>query len=305
MDSTQIFWMQLLTSVVVFGIVAVWYVGPYLTKVSRNSALILLLFVHVPRYVGMTLLVAGMVDPNLPIGFRSSAAYGDLLEAALALVSIFALRGNWRIAVPLVWVTNTWGFVDLLNGVRGVLQLNVPSFNLATFWYVYTFYAPLVLVSHLMIFWVLIKSKSWNSVSARIPSRTSASVSRRNPPTMWDMASLGFSHISVAEPGRLAFLSGQIAATPGSGEVPKDLAGQAKLATASLAAALKELGASAQDIVMLRVYVVNATSEAFGQAVTPLRELFGDAMPSITTIGVQALYKPEIKVEIEMVVRLP
>jgi len=52
--------------------------------------------------------------------------------------------------------------------------------------------------------------------------------------------------------------------------VPKDLAGQAKLATASLAAALRELGASAQDIVMLRVYVVNATSEAFGQAVTPL-----------------------------------
>ena len=161
MDTPQIFWMQLLTSVVVLGIVAVWYVGPYLTKVSRNSALILLLFVHVPRYVGMTLLVAGMVDPNLPIGFRSSAAYGDLLEAALALVSIFALRGNWRIAVPLVWVTNSWGFVDLLNGVRGVLQLNVPSFNLATFWYVYTFYAPLVIVSHLLIFWVLITSRSW------------------------------------------------------------------------------------------------------------------------------------------------
>lgn len=57
--------------------------------------------------------------------------------------------------------------------------------------------------------------------------------------------------------------------------------------------------------VMLRVYVVNATSEAFGQALTPLRELLGDVMPSITTIGVQALYKPEIKVELEMVVRLP
>jgi enamine deaminase RidA (YjgF/YER057c/UK114 family) len=142
-------------------------------------------------------------------------------------------------------------------------------------------------------------------VTARIPSRPSASVSRRNSPAMWDMASLGWSHISVAEPGRLAFLSGQIAVTPGSEDVPKDLAGQAKLATANLAAALKELEASAKDIVMLRVYVVNATSEAFGQAVTPLRELVGDAMPSITTIGVQALYKPEIKVEIEMVVRLP
>nr|WP_282588073.1 RidA family protein [Lichenifustis flavocetrariae] len=119
------------------------------------------------------------------------------------------------------------------------------------------------------------------------------------------MASLGFSHISVTEPGRLAFLSGQIAMTPGSQEVPGDVAGQAKLATASLAAALKELEAAAQDIVMLRVYVVDATSETFGQAVAPLRELFGDAMPSITTIGVQALYRPDIKVEIEMVVRLP
>ena len=142
-------------------------------------------------------------------------------------------------------------------------------------------------------------------VTARIPSRASAPVSRRNPKTLWDMASLGWSHISVAEPGRLAFLSGQIAATPGGGDVPEDLASKARVAAANLAAALKDLEATARDIVMLRVYVVDATTEAFGQALAPLRELVGDAMPSITTIGVQALYKPEFKVEIEMVVRLP
>ena len=157
MDNVTIFWMQLFTSVFVFGLVAWWYVWPALIKLSRNTALILLLFVHVPRYVGMTLLVAGMVDSKLPGEFLASAAYGDLLEAALALASIFTLRSNWRVAVPLVWVTNTWGFLDLLIGIRGVLQLNVPSFNLATFWYVYTFYAPLVLVSHLMIFRILLK----------------------------------------------------------------------------------------------------------------------------------------------------
>jgi hypothetical protein len=159
MNSVTIFWLQLITSVFVFGIVAVWYVWPSLTKVSRNAALTLLLFVHVPRYVGMTLLVPGMVDPKLSTAFLSSAAYGDLAAAALAFASIFALRRAWRCSVPLVWLANTWGFVDLLNGVRGVLQLNVPSFNLATLWYVYTFYAPLVLVSHLMIFWILIKSR--------------------------------------------------------------------------------------------------------------------------------------------------
>src|SRR5664279_1828024 len=161
MDNVTIFWMQILTSVFVFGIVAVLYVWPYLTKLSRNSALIPLLFVHVFRYVGMTLLVAGMIDPKLPREFLSSAAYGDLLAAALALASIFALRSNWRFAVPLVWVANTWGFADLLNALRSVLQVNLPSFNLGTIWYIYTFYGPLVVVSHLMIFWILIKSRSW------------------------------------------------------------------------------------------------------------------------------------------------
>jgi hypothetical protein len=34
--------------------------------------------------------------------------------------------------------------------------------------------------------------------TARIPSRSSASVSRRNPSTLWDMASGGYSQISVA-----------------------------------------------------------------------------------------------------------
>ena len=161
MNSVAIFWMQLLASVVVSSIITVWYVRPYLMTLSRNSALTLLLFVHVPRYVGMVLLVAGMVDPKLPREFLSNTAYGDLLEAALALVSIFALRANWGFAVPLVWVANTWGFLDLLNALRSVLQVNLPSFYLGTTWYIYTFYGPLVVVSHLMIFWVLIKSKSW------------------------------------------------------------------------------------------------------------------------------------------------
>lgn len=130
--------LQLLTSVFVFGIIVAWYVWPYLTKLTRDSALIPLLWVHVPRYVGMILLVTGMVDPKLPREVLSSGAYGDLLEAALALASIYALRSNWRIAVHLVWVANTWGFLDALNVLRTVLRVNLPSFNLGTTWYIYT-----------------------------------------------------------------------------------------------------------------------------------------------------------------------
>ena len=161
MNSVAIFWMQLVVSLVVASAVAALFVWPALARLPRRTALTLMLFVHVPRYVGMALLVPGMVDPRLPAPFLSSAAYGDLLEAALAFASILALRGRWRFAIPLAWVANTWGFADLLNGVRGVVQLNVPSFNIATFWYVYTFYAPLVVVAHVTIFWILLRPKVW------------------------------------------------------------------------------------------------------------------------------------------------
>jgi hypothetical protein len=159
MNNVTVFWIQILTSVFVFGIIAAWYVWPALTKLSRNSALIPLLFVQVFRYLGMTLLVTDMIDPKLPKEFLSSAAYGDLLEAALALASIFALRNNWRVAIPLVWVANIWGVMDLLIGFRSTFLLNVPSFNLATFWYIYILYGPIIIVSHLMMFGILIKAQ--------------------------------------------------------------------------------------------------------------------------------------------------
>jgi len=161
MNNVTIFWLQLLLSCIVCAIVMAWYVWPYLTKLTRSSALIPLLFVHVFRYLGMTLLVPGMVDAKLPREILFNTAYGDLIAALLALVSIFALRGNWRIGVLLVWVFNTWGFVDLLNALRSVLQVNLPSFRLGTVWYIYTCYAPLVIISHLMIFWILLKPRSW------------------------------------------------------------------------------------------------------------------------------------------------
>jgi enamine deaminase RidA (YjgF/YER057c/UK114 family) len=69
-------------------------------------------------------------------------------------------------------------------------------------------------------------------VVARIPSGAPAWVTRHNPPTLWDVASDGYSQISVAEPWRLAFLSGQVGWLASGGEAPNDIAGQAKIAGA-------------------------------------------------------------------------
>lgn len=162
MNNVSIFWMQILLSCVVCILIVAWYIWPRLTNLPRNSALIPLLFVHVFRYLGMTLLVPGMVDARIPGEVLFNTAYGDLIAAALALAAIIALRGNWRFGVIMAWVFNIWGFVDLIGALRTVLQVNLPTFNLGPIWFIYTFYAPLVIVSHVLIFWVLL-NKSWKN----------------------------------------------------------------------------------------------------------------------------------------------
>jgi hypothetical protein len=168
MNRDFIFWLQILVGVGVFSLVAVWYVWRRLTKMSLGSALTPLLFVQVFRYVGMTLLVKGMIDPTLPHNLLRDGAYGDLLAAALALASIFALRYRWRGAIQLVWVANTWAFVDVLNVLRSVITSHVAGYDLKSIWFIYTFYAPLVVVSSAMIFVVLAKSRSWNKATAPV-----------------------------------------------------------------------------------------------------------------------------------------
>lgn len=142
-------------------------------------------------------------------------------------------------------------------------------------------------------------------MSSTAPKETGSPVTRRNPSSLLDATSIDLSQISVAGASRLAFLSGQTATPRDRGEVPDDIADQGRMVAINLAAALDDLGASPSDIVLLRVYVVDATTDRFLKAWSPIREMLGGEMPSMTGIGVQALWTPALQLEVEMVVRVP
>ena len=93
-------------------------------------------------------LVPGLVAHPLPSSFALAAAYGDLVSGLLALLALVALRGGWGLALPVVWLFNIVGTVDLLNALRQADA--VP--HLLTTWYIPTFWVPLLLVTHTMIF---------------------------------------------------------------------------------------------------------------------------------------------------------
>jgi enamine deaminase RidA (YjgF/YER057c/UK114 family) len=128
---------------------------------------------------------------------------------------------------------------------------------------------------------------------------------RLNPPTLPDAGKVGYSQISIVQPGRMAYISGQVAWRPNGEAVPDSLSEQMKLVSANAKAALAAIGAGSGDVVIARIYVVNLTPERLEEVMPPFLATFEGAQPCVTGIGVQALAGPELQVEMELVVRLP
>ena len=130
-------------------------------------------------------------------------------------------------------------------------------------------------------------------------------IARLNPPSLPDAAAFGYSQVTTVEPGRLAFISGQVAWRPGGEPAPASLAEQAELVARNARAALDAVGASSEDLVMVRIYMVDLTPERLAEAMPHLLALFEGVRPSVTGVGVAALAGPELQLEMEMIARLP
>ena len=148
MDTLSIFGLQFVLSLVVYALLANWYVVPWLAEKPTHQALIPLIFPHALRHLGLAFLVPELIAQPLPSLFAYTAGYGDFISGLLALVSLIALRARWGLSLVLVWLFNIVGTVDLLNALRQAEA--VP--NLGTTWYIPTFVVPILLVTHSMIF---------------------------------------------------------------------------------------------------------------------------------------------------------
>ena len=153
MSPQAIFLLQFILSLIVFGLVAKWVLAPWLASQPQREALFWLTLPHAFRYMGMVFLVPGVVAQPLPDYFAIPAAYGDLLTSILAVLVLVLLRIGWKGAMGAVWLFNVVGTVDLLNALRHVDV--APNFGAS--WYIPTFFVPLLLVSHFMIFARLLK----------------------------------------------------------------------------------------------------------------------------------------------------
>jgi len=98
------------------------------------------------------------VSPDLPAAFARPAAYGDLIAAVLALIALAALKS--RAGLPLVWIFNIWGTADLFYAFYQGNQTGFLPGQLGATFFIPTFIVPLLLVSHGLMFRILLQRDS-------------------------------------------------------------------------------------------------------------------------------------------------
>jgi enamine deaminase RidA (YjgF/YER057c/UK114 family) len=102
--------------------------------------------------------------------------------------------------------------------------------------------------------------------------------------------------------GNLIWVSGTVGIA-GDGSIPDGVVEQFEIAVANMDAGLKAVGAGAEHVVKVVVYLTDVDDRA---KINPVRQrYFGAHRPASTLVEVAALVLPELKVEIEAQAVLP
>jgi len=116
----------------------------------------------------------------------------------------------------------------------------------------------------------------------------------------------GYSNVAISS-GRLAFIAGQIAEDEHGAFVGQgDFQAQIRQVFLNLKTILTHLNATADDVVKLNYYIVGLAPDRLVAARAERDAMFESALkPASTLIGVEALFKPDALIEVDMVVHRP
>jgi hypothetical protein len=148
------FFVSIAFSTIAWGIVTARFIWPALRLQPRAEALRPLLVLHSFRFLGLSFLVLGVVSPDLPSAFAHPAAYGDIVAATLALLSLASLRSGAGILI--VWVFNLWGSADILNAFYQANHAGLLAGQLGAAYFIPTLVVPLLFITHGLVFRILL-----------------------------------------------------------------------------------------------------------------------------------------------------
>lgn len=161
MNALALFGTSILASFVSAAVSARLLVWPRLQNADPNRAMTWLVAPHMfLRFIGLSLLVPGVVSPLLPAGFAVPAAYGDLIAGILAIVATIALVNRTTWATTSVWLFNLWGTADFLFAFYQGPHVGLQPGTLGAAFFIVTAVVPPLLVTHILIFRLLVRPQT-------------------------------------------------------------------------------------------------------------------------------------------------
>jgi hypothetical protein len=131
------------------------YIWPRLRSMDRVEAQRAIATLHSFRFFGLVFILPGVVG-NLPAGFATFAAYGDLATGLLAMLALLTVRIR-----PVFWLFvvafNVVGAVDLIVNYYHATQLGLPAHagELGATYAIPILYVPLLMITHVAAFYLL------------------------------------------------------------------------------------------------------------------------------------------------------
>ena len=157
MSPTTLLGVQFTFSLVLFSLVATWYISPFLNTFPVRTALVPLFLVHALRYLPSSAFAPGQVAPTVPMDAMKVIAYGDLASAVLAIVAAVFLYYRWRGALVVAWIVNIVTSLDWVYASYVAASNELVTYPMGGNWYIINYYVPFIGVVHVMIFTRLLR----------------------------------------------------------------------------------------------------------------------------------------------------
>jgi len=145
-----------LTSLVMYIVIARWYMVPLLARWGRAEALIALLWLHVFRYVALQIFAAQREGFPISMSGATEIVIGDVGGAVIAFAAIMLLRKRLRMAIALCWLLVAETATDTVINIHGGVEEQLMGAATGVVWMILVFYVPAVVVSVGLLAWQLI-----------------------------------------------------------------------------------------------------------------------------------------------------
>ena len=171
MTETTLFQTHLLLGYVAWLLCFFAYLWPRLKAADPVDAQRAIATLHSFRFFGLVFILPGVVGPDLPASFATSAAYGDLATSVLAMLALLVIRKR-LLFWPLVAAFDLVGVVDLVMNYVHAIQAGVPAApgQLGAAYAIPVVFVPLLMITHVASAALMLRSSGKWRRGATLPA---------------------------------------------------------------------------------------------------------------------------------------